>query len=260
MAHSGQEPELATQIEQLKQILEKSERVVFFGGAGVSTESGLPDFRSDSSREKTLQNYGTNPEQILSSDYFYAQPEEFYRYVKNELHHPNVKPNKAHEALADLEKQGKLAAIITQNIDGLHQDAGNTKVYELHGSLNHYTCVDCAQPKAGSEVETELLAAEDGFVPQCTCGGTLKPDVVLYGEQLPEAAVGGASEALSEADTLIVAGTSLAVYPAAALLSLFQGENLVVINLTPTPADLDAQLLIQAPVGTVMRQAVATSN
>ncbi len=243
------------QLTRLRGILDESQRIVFFGGAGVSTESGIPDFRSEDSREKTMSAFGLYPETILSADFFWQDPQTFYRYVADFIYHPEARPNAAHRALAELEQEGKLEAVVTQNIDGLHQKAGSTKVWELHGTLQTFTCQSCASQ---ADVEN-ALAGEAGpnGVPLCECGGTFKPDVVLYQEALPENALVEAASAIELADTLIVAGTSLAVYPAAGLVPLFHGRNLVVINLSETPADARADLVIRAPVGEVLREAIA---
>ncbi len=240
--------------DELKRLIDASQRIVFFGGAGVSTESGIPDFRSQRTQERTFKEFGLSPETILSADFFYANPQTFYRYVKDMLHRPDAKPGPAHLALAGLERDGKLSAIVTQNIDGLHQKAGNALVLELHGTLATYHCTDCNAAFGQAEVMTQLNDGAD--VPRCACGGLLKPDVVLYQEGLPQDALSGAARAISEADLLIIAGTSLMVQPAASLVSLYEGEDLVIINKTPTPLDDYATLVIHAPVGEVLSAAV----
>lgn len=243
-----------TKEDQLRQLIENAEDIVFFGGAGVSTESGIPDFRSDYTLSKTFEEFGLSPETILSADFFHADPGTFYRYVKGMLYRPDATPGPAHLALARLERAGKLSAVVTQNIDGLHQKAGNALVLELHGTLATYTCVDCGRTHVGADVMAQLENGAD--LPKCACAGLLKPDVVLYQEGLPEAAFGGAAAAISEADLLIVAGTSLMVQPAASLLSLYEGEELVIINNTPTPLDDVATLVFREPVGEVLWAAV----
>ena len=214
----------------LKKILDESSSVVFFGGAGVSTESGIPDFRSESGLYHAQQVYGYAPETMLSSDFYYRHPELFFRYYKENLIHTEAEPNAAHRALARLEKEGKLTAVVTQNIDGLHQKAGSEKVYELHGSVLRNYCEKCGK----------------------FCGGRIKPDVVLYGEMLNEDVISGAVNAISRADTLIIGGTSLAVYPAAGLINYFGGRHLVLINKTKTPYDDRADLVIYDSIGKVM--------
>ena len=218
-----------TDIERLQDIVDRSHRIVFFGGAGVSTESGLKDFRSEDGlyREK----YVYPPEYMLSRDCFYRHTEEFFRFYRDKILVGGVKPNAAHYKLAEWEQLGKLIAVVTQNIDGLHQAAGSRAVYELHGSVLKNRCTEC-----GHRYDVEFIKNSEG-IPRCIkCGGVVKPEVVLYGENLDEDTVTGAVRAISAADTLIVAGTSLTVYPAAGLINYFTGENLVVINREPVPA------------------------
>lgn len=218
-----------TDIERLQDIVDRSHRIVFFGGAGVSTESGLKDFRSEDGlyREK----YVYPPEYMLSRDCFNRHTEEFFRFYRDKILVGDVKPNAAHYKLAEWERAGKLTAVVTQNIDGLHQAAGSRAVYELHGSVLKNRCTEC-----GHRYDVEFIKNSEG-IPRCIkCGGVVKPDVVLYGENLDEDTVTGAVRAISAADTLIVAGTSLTVYPAAGLINYFTGENLVVINREPVPA------------------------
>ncbi len=218
-----------TDIERLRDIVDRSHRIVFFGGAGVSTESGLKDFRSEDGlyREK----YVYPPEYMLSRDCFYRHTEEFFRFYRDKILVGGVKPNAAHYKLAEWEQLGKLTAVVTQNIDGLHQAAGSRAVYELHGSVLKNRCTEC-----GHRYDVEFIKNSEG-IPRCIkCGGVVKPEVVLYGENLDEDTVTGAARAISSADTLIVAGTSLTVYPAAGLINYFTGENLVVINREPVPA------------------------
>ena len=228
----------------LQQIIDESKRIVFFGGAGVSTESGIPDFRSVDGLYN--QQYDYPPEQIISHSFFVQNPEEFYRFYKDKMLCLDAQPNAAHLALARLEKAGKLRAVVTQNIDGLHQKAGSHAVYELHGSVLRNYCLKC-----GKFYDAAYIKAAAG-VPKCTCGGTIKPDVVLYEEGLDDAVVNGAVKAIMSADMLIVAGTSLVVYPAAGLLRYFRGKHLVLINLQPTDADRLAELVIREKVGEVL--------
>ena len=228
----------------LKELVDKSSRIVFFGGAGVSTESGIPDFRSQDGLYN--QKYDVPPETILSDTYFYAHPEEFYRFYRDKMLPLDAEPNAAHKKLAEWERAGKLLAVVTQNIDGLHQKADSKRVFELHGSVYRNHCLSC-----GKSYSAEYIKESTG-VPRCTCGGLIKPDVVLYGEQLEEKTILGAIRAISAADLLIVAGTSLTVYPAAGFLQYFEGEHLVLINRDPTPWDGAAELVIHEKVGEVL--------
>lgn len=227
--------------QALEQLIAASHRIVFFGGAGVSTESGIPDFRSVDGLYH--QHYAYPPETILSHTFFEQKPEEFYRFYQDKLIVKDAKPNPAHLRLARLEAAGKLTAVITQNIDGLHQAAGSRHVLELHGSTLRNYCTRCHR-----FYPVEAIANSTG-VPRCACGGIIKPDVVLYEEGLDGTVLTEAVEALAAADLLIVGGTSLAVYPAAGLLRYYRGQELVVINKTPTPADAQATLLIRDPIG-----------
>ena len=231
-------------LPQLEKILEESQRVVFFGGAGVSTESGIPDFRSVDGLYH--QQYAYPPETILSHTFWARMPEEFYRFYRSKMLVEGAQPNAAHKRLAALEAEGKLTAVVTQNIDGLHQMAGSKTVYELHGSVHRNYCTHC-----GKFYGADAIRHSTG-VPRCSCGGVIKPDVVLYEEPLDQQVMAGAVRAIRRADTLIVGGTSLAVYPAAGLLQYFQGEQLVVINMQPTQADRMATLCIQKPIGQVL--------
>ena len=241
-------------VQALEEILAKSSRIVFFGGAGVSTESGIPDFRSVDGLYH--QKYDYPPETILSHTFWEQNPEEFYRFYRDKLIVKGAKPNAAHLRLAKLEKQGKLKAVVTQNIDGLHQAAGSKTVYELHGSTLRNYCTRCGKFFPVSFIE-DAAGVGDG-VPRCDeCGGIVKPDVVLYEEGLDEATMEGAIKAISAADTLIVGGTSLAVYPAAGLLRYFRGETLVVINKQPTPADGMANLILNMPIGQALDENAA---
>lgn len=229
---------------QLAAIIKKSRRIVFFGGAGVSCESGIPDFRSADGLYR--QQWADPPEEILSAHYFQRDPEAFYRFYRAKMLYPHAKPNAAHRALARLEREGNLTAVATQNIDGLHQAAGSKTVFELHGSVHRNHCTRC-----GKFWPLEAILQSEG-VPRCTCGGVIKPDVVLYEEPLDMRVYSGAARAIGEADTLIVGGTSLNVYPAAGLLRCFLGDELVVINKTPTPADRSATLVLTGPIGELM--------
>ena len=228
-------------VQVLRGIIARSRSVVFFGGAGVSTESGIPDFRSTGGLYN--QPYPYPPETILSHSFFEQQPDIFFRFYREKMLYPNARPNAAHLALAALEQEGKCRAVVTQNIDGLHQKAGSREVLELHGSVLRNHCVRCRK----SYTLTDILAC-DG-VPLCACGGIIKPDVVLYEEPLDEEILTRAIRHIGQADALLVGGTSLNVYPAAGLLRYFQGNYLVILNRDPTPADRSADLLIQAPIG-----------
>ncbi len=233
---------------KLCQMIEEGD-VVFFGGAGVSTESGIPDFRSTDGLYH--QEYAYPPERMVSRSFFDENTEEFYRFYKNKMLFPDAQPNACHNALAELEKRGKLNGVVTQNIDGLHQRAGSKKVYELHGSVWRNFCMKC---KKGYTVSA--LKACEG-VPKCACGGIIKPDVVLYEESLEDNVVTGAVRAIARAKTLIVGGTSLVVYPAAGLLRYFNGKHLVVINRTPTFADKNAELCFTEDIGKVFSDVMA---
>ena len=235
-------------VEKLKEIIRRSRRIVFFGGAGVSTASGIPDFRSEDGLYSERYQ-GLSPETILSASYFMLHAEEFYDYYRKHMIYPDARPNAVHRYLYELEKRDKLRGIITQNIDGLHKEAGNKRVYELHGSIRENYCVDCE-----TEYPVEKILQSKG-VPRCDkCGGIIKPWVVLYGEIPDKYTMIGACREISGADTLIVAGTSLEVEPAASLINEFNGKNLVVINKSPTPADERATLLIRADAEAVFRE------
>lgn len=237
------------QIQQLQQLIDQYDNLVFFGGAGVSTESGIPDFRSVDGLYN--QQYAYPPETIISHSFFRKNPEEFYRFYKDKMLALEAKPNDAHKKLAELERTGKLRAVVTQNIDGLHQAAGSKVVYELHGSVHRNYCMQCHR-----FYDAEYMYHAEG-IPRCeTCGGILKPDVVLYEEGLDMGIMQQAICAISQAEVLIVGGTSLVVYPAAGLLRYFKGKALVVINKGATPMDQKADLLIQEPIGEVFRQIV----
>ena len=231
--------------EQLQQWIDESKSIVFFGGAGVSTESGIPDFRSTDGLYNMQYKYP--PETIISRSFFDRDPEEFYRFYRNKMLFPQAKPNAAHLKLAELEAAGKLKAVVTQNIDGLHQAAGSKTVYELHGSVHRNYCMKCRQ-----FYDLDFMCRGEG-VPRCTvCGGTVKPDVVLYEESLDEETMEAAVLAISRADMLIIGGTSLAVYPAAGLIRYYQGNRLVLINKSPTPYDAKADLILSGPIGEIL--------
>ena len=229
--------------EQLKQMIAESRNVVFFGGAGVSTESGIPDFRSVDGLYN--QQYDYPPETILSHTFFMRDPKEFYRFYQNKMLCLDAKPNTAHRKLAQWEEEGKLKAVITQNIDGLHQKAGSKEVLELHGSVHRNYCMKCKKPyDAGYMLESK-------GIPSCECGGIIKPDVVLYEEGLDEQIMSRAISYLPTLDLLIVGGTSLAVYPAAGLIDYYRGNKLVLVNKTTTPMDHNADLLVQGSIGEI---------
>ncbi|MCH4190903.1 MAG: NAD-dependent protein deacylase [Butyrivibrio sp.] len=234
------------EIELLKKTVAESDNIVFFGGAGVSTESGIPDFRSKDGLYS--QKYKYPPEQIVSHTFYEKMPEEFFRFYRDRMLYPDAKPNKAHLKLAQWEKEGKLKAIITQNIDGLHQAAGSRKVLELHGSVLRNYCEKC-----GKFYDMESVLHGEG-VPKCSCGGRIKPDVVLYEEGLDQGILEEAVRYISEADVLIIGGTSLAVYPAAGLIDYYRGNKLIVINRSATPRDSQADLLIQGSIGEILDQ------
>jgi len=233
-------------IEALQAVIDESRRIVFFGGAGVSTESGLKDFRSEDGLYS--QRYRYPPETMLSRTFFMAHPDEFYSFYRDKLLCPNVRPNAAHLKLAEMERAGKLAAVVTQNIDGLHQMAGSQNVLELHGSVHRNFCMKCRR----SFDLTRII--ESAGVPRCACGGIVKPDVVLYEEPLDGRVMEEAVRAISEADMLIVGGTSLAVYPAAGLIDYYSGSRLVLINKSSTPYDRRANLRIEASIGRTLSQ------
>ncbi|MEE3361966.1 MAG: NAD-dependent protein deacylase [Anaerovoracaceae bacterium] len=241
--------------EELKKMIDESGRIVFFGGAGVSTESNIPDFRSANGLYNANTKYGMSPEALISHSYFMANMQNFFEYYKENMIFEDAEPNKAHIALAKLEKEGKLLAVVTQNIDGLHQKAGSKTVYELHGSVRKNRCMDC-----GREYSLEYIMDPDnckGSVPHCSaCGGVVKPEVVLYEEGLDDATVRGAVMAIAEADMLIVGGTSLVVYPAAGLINYFRGNHLVLINRDSTPYDNQADLVIHDSIGKVLGEVV----
>jgi NAD-dependent deacetylase len=243
----------------LREIIDRSDSIVFFGGAGVSTESGIPDFRSEAGLYKARQEYGRSPEAIISHSSFVAEPELFYSYYKGNMLFPGAKPNNAHKALAKLEADGKLKAVVTQNIDGLHQAAGSKRVYELHGSVHRNYCMSCGAKFGLDYILDPANCREwdggDPVVPRCDiCGGLVRPDVVLYEEALDEEVVADAVRAISAADALIIGGTSLVVYPAAGYIGYFRGNDLVLINKSETGMDGRADLVIREPIGEALTE------
>ena len=231
-------------LERLQTIVRESSNIVFFGGAGVSTESGIPDFRSEDGLYR--KSYAYPPETILSHTFFMRHTEEFFRFYREKMLFLNAEPNAAHIAAAKLEQQGKLRAVVTQNIDGLHQAAGSKTVYELHGSVHRNFCMEC-----GRFYPVEAVVNSTG-IPRCDCGGVIKPDVVLYEESLDSDTLEKSVDAIQNAEVLIVGGTSLSVYPAAGLIRYFRGNQLVLINKTPTPYDREADLVISGSIGEAM--------
>lgn len=234
------------EVRKLQEIIDDSRRIVFFGGAGVSTESGIPDFRS--AEGIYHQHYKYAPEQVVSHSFFKAHPEVFYEFYKEKMMCLDAEPNAAHRKLAQLEEAGRLTAVITQNIDGLHQKAGSKKVYELHGSIHRNYCQKC-----GRFYDAAYVKAAPG-IPRCECGGVTKPDVVLYEESLDSMTIEKSVRAIAEADTLIIGGTSLVVYPAAGFIDHFRGRHLVVINKSATAREVGAELSISAPIGEILGQ------
>lgn len=234
------------EVRKLQEIIDDSRRIVFFGGAGVSTESGIPDFRSADGIYH--QHYKYAPEQVVSHSFFKAHPDVFYEFYKEKMMCLEAEPNAAHRKLAQLEEAGRLTAVITQNIDGLHQKAGSKKVYELHGSIHRNYCQKC-----GRFYDAAYVKASPG-IPRCECGGIIKPDVVLYEESLDSMTIEKSIRAIAEADTLIIGGTSLVVYPAAGFIDYFRGRHLVVINKSATAREVGAQLSISAPIGEILGQ------
>ena len=237
------------QLQQLSQMIGRARRMAFLGGAGLSTESGIPDFRSSNGVYAALKAYGRPPEELLSHGFFVRHPDVFFDYYRKYLIRPEAKPNPAHYALARLEQQGKLTAVVTQNIDELHQRAGSRNVLELHGSVYRNHCMEC-----GKSWPVEAVLEADG-VPRCTCGGVIKPDVVLYEEGLDQHTLQKAVYYISNADVLIIGGTSLTVYPAAGLIDYYGGKKLVLINKSVTPMDSRADLVISGPIGEILGDA-----
>ena len=237
---------MSGEIEKLQELVDQYDNIVFFGGAGVSTESGIPDFRSQDGLYH--QKYDYPPETILSHTFFMKRPEEFYKFYRDKMLCDTSNPNAAHLKLAELEQAGKLKAVITQNIDNLHQMAGSKKVLELHGSVYRNYCMKC-----GRFYDFAHIKASTG-VPRCECGGIIKPDVVLYEEGLDNQTINEAVKAISEAQVLIIGGTSLAVYPAASLVNYYRGHRLVLINKSETPRDSQADLVLHGPIGQILDQ------
>lgn len=240
---AGMEQETGKELEQLRKIIDESDNIVFFGGAGVSTESGIPDFRSVDGLYN--QKYDYPPETILSHTFYRQKCEEFYRFYRDKMLFTDAEPNMAHKKLAQWEKEGKLKAVITQNIDGLHQKAGSKEVLELHGSVLRNYCEKC-----GKFYDVNFIVNSKG-VPKCECGGGVKPDVVLYEEGLSQETLQKSVYYISNADVLIIGGTSLAVYPAAGLIDYYRGNKLVLINKTPTPKDKQADLVVYGSIGEI---------
>lgn len=241
------------EIERLREILTESRRAVFFGGAGMSTESGIPDFRSAGGIYSETLHQEFSPEQMASHTFLMAHPAEFFDFYRRRFVYLSATPNAGHYALAELERQGHLAAVVTQNIDGLHQAAGSQTVYELHGSIRRAHCMDC-----GAHYALDYIM-EHTPIPSCKCGGIVRPDVVLYEEHLDNDTIAGAVAAIGAADTLIIGGTSLIVYPAAGLIDYFRGEHLVLINRSATSADARAELVIRDPIAKALHAALPTA-
>ena len=238
-------------IAKLIEIIRKSNNIVFFGGAGISTASGIPDFRSSNGLYSQKLNRNFSPEQAVSHTFFVRYPEEFFDFYKKNLIYPGARPNACHTALAKLEEMGKLKAVVTQNIDGLHQAAGSKKVFELHGSVHRNYCTGCHK-----FYDADYILASEG-IPVCrACGKIVKPDVVLYEEGLDDKVLSGAVKVISEAEVLIIGGTSLVVYPAAGLINYFEGDSLVLINKSETSADARADLVINADIAGVMERVI----
>ncbi len=244
---SGNPMDLNEKINSLKEIIEKSDNIVFFGGAGVSTESGIPDFRSANGIYNQKTNYVLSPEEIISHTYFVNHTEDFYNFYKKHLIFKDAEPNACHMGLKKLEDCGKLKAIVTQNIDGLHQKAGCENVYELHGSVYRNYCIRC-----GKSYEIDTILNSEG-IPRCECGGIIKPDVVLYEEPLNSATMNFSIDYITNCETLIIGGTSLVVYPASSLIQYFNGKNLILINKSETPYDYMANLVINHSIGEVFK-------
>lgn len=243
---------MSDEIIKLREMIDESHRIVFFGGAGVSTESGIPDFRSAHGLFNTELNRKVSPEELVSHSFYVRHPEDFFDFYRSKLIHRDAVPNACHIALAELEARGKVTAVVTQNIDGLHQMAGSRNVFELHGSVLRNYCESCHEFYGVDKI------LESEGVPVCEkCGGRIKPDVVLYEEGLDEKVIGGAVDAIMNADMLIVGGTTLIVYPAAGLLRYFRGDRLVLINMTETQADGLADLVIREPIGQVFSQVMS---
>ncbi len=241
-------------IIKLAELISESNRIVFFGGAGVSTESGIPDFRSEDGVFKAIKKYGYSPEELLSIDFFNKKPDIFFKYYKDLLLSTEAKPNSAHIALEKLENKNKLTAVITQNIDGLHSQAGSKNVFELHGSIHRNYCCKCHR-----FFDASFIKNHPG-IPYCPCGGMIKPDVVLYGESLDNGTLNQSIKHIMRSDMLIIGGTSLQVYPAAGLIQYYNGNKLVLINKSETPVDYYANLAIHASIGEVMTDVINLLN
>ena len=239
----------------LQKIIDDSRNIVFFGGAGVSTESDIPDFRSEKGLYQAKRTYGRSPEEMISHSFFLTDTETFYDYYKNNMVYPQAEPNKAHLALAQLEREGKLSAVVTQNIDGLHQKAGSRNVFEVHGSVQRNFCMNC-----GADYDLDFVLDEKncvGSIPHCKkCDGIVKPDVVLYEEALDDQVIGAAVDAIKNADTLIIGGTSLVVYPAASFVNYFGGDKIVLINKSKGAGHMRVDLEINDPIGEVLGEVV----
>lgn len=235
-------------IDRFKQIVQEANNIVFFGGAGVSTESNIPDFRSDTGLYKTKDNFKYSPEEMLSHSFFISHTEDFYDFYKNKMIYKNAKPNSAHLALAKLEGLGKIKAVVTQNIDGLHQSAGSKNVLELHGSIHRNYCMNC-----NKFYDLDYIINSIG-IPKCDCGGTIKPDVVLYEEALNNDVFETSIDYISKAEVLIIGGTSLSVYPAAGLIRHFKGRHLILINKTSTSYDNYAEIVINASIAETLKK------
>ena len=235
-------------LDELKEVIENSNNIVFFGGAGVSTESGVPDFRSADGLYRAQSEFGMSPEEMISHTFFMRDTETFFRYYKTNMIYQDARPNDAHKALAKLEEMGKLKAVVTQNIDGLHQAAGSKNVLELHGSIHRCYCMQC-----GRRHDPDVMNLGEG-IPRCSCGGIIRPDIVLYEEALDQDVLEKSVHYIRHADILIVGGTSLAVYPAAGLLNYYRGSKLVLVNRSATPYDSAANLVIHEKIGDVFSQ------
>lgn len=243
-------------LDKLKELIEISNNIVFFGGAGVSTESYIPDFRSASGLFNDKLNKNFSPEELVSHSFFVMYPDEFYKFYKDKLIYKDAKPNNAHKALAKLEELGKLKSVITQNIDGLHQMAGSKTVYELHGCVHRNYCINC-----NKFFDLNEMLNLEGSVPHCDeCGSIVKPDVVLYGEGLDNTVINNAIRDIQKADLLIIGGTSLVVYPAASFVSYYKGKDIVLINKSKTGYDGNASVVINEPIGEILYKAVLESN
>ncbi|MDY5906604.1 MAG: NAD-dependent protein deacylase [Anaerovoracaceae bacterium] len=242
--------------EELKKIIDESNNIVFFGGAGVSTESGVPDFRSENGLWNAKTRFNCTPEEIVSHSFFINRTDDFYEYYMQNLIFPDVKPNATHYALAKLEQMGKLKAIVTQNIDGLHQAAGSKEVYEIHGTISRAHCMECGKEYDLDYTLDKSHWKEGTYTPLCSCGGVLKPDVVLYEEALNDELIMKSVKAISEADTLIIGGTSLVVYPAASFVNYFKGKHLILINKQETSYDKNADMVIHDSLGKVFSSVV----